>query len=130
MPTDIRIEATPRAGCLVMTVAGEVDLDNFHQLREAFAGAAADVPLVLDLSQVQFMDSLGLSVLARAHRDRVARGTAPIMVPSAPVAQLLAVSGLDSVLVTRPSLAEALATVDRQGTRTDAATSAADGPAA
>ncbi len=130
MPTDIRIEATPRAGCLVMTVVGEVDLDNFHQLSEALADAAADVPLVLDLSRVQFMDSLGLSVLARAQRDRAALGTAPILVPSAPLARLLAVSGLDTVLVTRPSLAEALASAGPHGTRTDAAANTAQGPAA
>ena len=111
MPTDIRIDTTPSDGCLVMTVAGEVDLDNSHRLRDAFADADPDLPLILDLSRVSFMDSIGLSTLAQANRDISARGGAFVLVPSGALTQLITVSGLDRILATYPSVAAALAAV-------------------
>lgn len=111
MPTDIRIDANPSGGALVMTVVGEVDLDNSHRLRDAFADADPGLPLILDLSEVSFMDSIGLSTLAQANRDISARGGAFVLIPSGALTQLITVSGLDRILVTYPNVAAALAAV-------------------
>ncbi|MBY8870637.1 STAS domain-containing protein [Micromonospora sp. PLK6-60] len=59
-----------RAGVTVVAATGDIDLDSGDTLRGALRHAAdmgGDV--VVDLSEVHVIDSTGLSVLVRAHRD-------------------------------------------------------------
>lgn len=53
----------------VITVRGEVDLDNASELDEALAAAArvSPAPVVLDLAAVTFADSTTINVILRAH---------------------------------------------------------------
>jgi anti-sigma B factor antagonist len=64
------IEASRSNGTAVVAVRGEVDLYTAPQLWETIDKAIADSPdqLVIDLSDVTFLDSSGLSVLVRAHK--------------------------------------------------------------
>ena len=57
-------------GTAVVAVRGDVDLYTAPLLWEAIDGAIANVPheLVIDLSDVSFLDSSGLSVLVKAHK--------------------------------------------------------------
>jgi stage II sporulation protein AA (anti-sigma F factor antagonist) len=70
-PDDFRIEQLARAdGATVVSVFGEVDLSTAGQLESTLRALAAQKrAAVLDLSQVEFMDSSGISVLVRAARD-------------------------------------------------------------
>ena len=65
-----------RADHSVITLGGRLDAVEAVRLREVLAAApVAQVDhLVIDLSEVAFVDSAGLAALARARRDRVLRG--------------------------------------------------------
>ena len=57
-------------GQAVVRVKGDVDIYTAPQLWETLDAVIADTPheLVVDLSDVTFLDSSGLSVLVRAHK--------------------------------------------------------------
>ena len=57
-------------GTAVVAVHGDVDLYTAPRLWETIDAATTEIPreLVLDLTDVRFLDSSGLSVLVRAHK--------------------------------------------------------------
>lgn len=60
---------------LVLRVRGELDLHTVPELRDALNAAKADyLAVMLDLSEVDFMDSTGLSLLIRGITDAAADG--------------------------------------------------------
>jgi anti-anti-sigma factor len=61
---------------VVIGVRGELDLASSPALEyELDSGSAADAPLVIvDLRELEFMDSTGLSVLVRAHQRATENG--------------------------------------------------------
>ena len=63
-------EASRSNGQAVVAVHGEVDLYTAPRLWETIDAAMASTPheLVIDLTDVTFLDSSGLSVLVRAHK--------------------------------------------------------------
>ncbi|MDQ1600181.1 MAG: anti-sigma factor antagonist [Actinomycetota bacterium] len=58
-----RLETREQDGVLVAVLTGEVDLSNAVSLEERIAAAAGDVPLVVDLTAVTFIDSAGVRLL-------------------------------------------------------------------
>lgn len=70
MPSPFRVEVTNRGAASVLRVSGELDLATSPALEQELERlAAAETPLVVvDLAELEFMDSTGLSVLVRAHR--------------------------------------------------------------
>lgn len=61
------VRATHRDGLAVVFVAGEVTMCCARALAEALAQAlAADLPVVVDCSEITFLDSGGLTILAEA----------------------------------------------------------------
>jgi len=61
----------------VVSVAGEIDIDNAHSLRSVVSVAAGwneTSRVVVDLSAVTLMDSSGISALLLCHRDCQASG--------------------------------------------------------
>ena len=105
---DVDVERT--TGGSVVRVRGEVDLATSPALADALAGiAAADGPVVVDLTDVGFLDSSGLSVLLQA-RERLAAGPGLRLVVTRPaLTRVLAVTGLDEVFDVAPTVDEALA---------------------
>ena len=94
----------------IVTAAGEIDISTVTQLRERlFEIAASGRPLVVDLGQVSFIDSVGLSVLvgtanrAAAHGGGLQGACAP---PK--IRQLLCLTGLDRRIALPRTLDEAL----------------------
>jgi anti-sigma B factor antagonist len=93
-----------------MPVAGRVDVTTVSELRDRLHSAVDGGVgvLVLDLSEVELVDTTGLAMLVgtqrralRAGRDVVLRGTPPR------VMRLLTVTGLDRVLRTEPPIVAA-----------------------
>ena len=87
------------AGRVVVT--GELDAMTSPQLADALAGMAEVNPseVVVDCSQVGFIDSAGLSVLVAAHgRLDALGGRLVISGMSAPVRRLFSIAGIDRVL--------------------------------
>jgi anti-anti-sigma factor len=62
-------------GIHVLRVSGEVDLSVKDQFERALASAVkgAHSPLVIDLTDVRYLDSMGLNALVRAKSQMVAR---------------------------------------------------------
>ncbi|MFE0806392.1 STAS domain-containing protein [Streptomyces sp. NPDC058794] len=72
-------------GVTQLTAVGEIDMSNTEALARAIE--TTDGPLVIDLTEVEYLDSAGLSVLFR-HIDRIQLIATPLLAP------VLEVSGL------------------------------------
>jgi anti-sigma B factor antagonist len=92
-------------GTAVVAVRGELDLYTAPRLWDALDSAIAGRPheLVIDLSNVTFVDSSGLSVLVRAHkRLRPVNGTVVVRGAAEQVSMTLEVTKLNTVLTVEP----------------------------
>lgn len=98
-PEDFSTEASVGER-LVVTVQGEVDMLTAPLLWERVEETilAHEGALVLDLTGVRFMDSMGLGVMIRVQK-RLREANRPLVVrsPSEPVRKVFAVTGLDRV---------------------------------
>jgi len=71
------ISQRQEAGKQVIEAVGEVDLTTAPHLREAIlaaVGSGDKLPLVVDLSQVDFIDSAGLALLVEARKKLAPEG--------------------------------------------------------
>lgn len=96
----------------VMSVAGDIDLDG-GALRAALR-AAVEVPghVVVDLTRVHLIDSTGLGLLVRAHRDARERGVVLCLAaPSRYIRTVLHTMRLDGLFPVFDSVEEAMAGV-------------------
>jgi anti-anti-sigma factor len=109
VPTDLSIVSEPRGGTGMLLVSGEVDLSTASRLEAAIARAAEPgLPLILDLTAVEFLDSAGARVLAEADQDLDDRGGRLLIVPSAAVGRVFELGGLDQMLHVHATLGDAL----------------------
>ena len=96
----------------ILVVGGEVDYEvspqlKAHMMREIKAGAKR---LVLDLSDVTFIDSTAIGVIAGAvEKLDEAGGSLAIVSTHEKVVQIFEITGLDSVITLHASREEALA---------------------
>lgn len=85
----------------VIAVSGEVDIATADSLDAEITQVLADGAhhLVVDLSDVGFLDSTGLGVLVKAlKRAREAGGTLAIVVTAERIAKVFRITGLDAVM--------------------------------
>ncbi|MCS0601332.1 STAS domain-containing protein [Streptomyces sp. LP11] len=101
-------------GLVIVEVAGELDFHTSNALdREVTAVSDAHSRLVLDMSQVTFCDSSGLSALLHLLRHTQATGTALTLVAvPAQTMRLLTITGSDAVFTIHGSLTEIPAAPD------------------
>lgn len=109
-PTVLRVAAYASDGCIVITVAGELDVATAPSLADALHHVPAPVPIILDLAGVTFMDCAGLHPILHAHRAAAARGTPIVLVPTPAIARLLRLTGTQYIPAS-PTMPAALATV-------------------
>jgi anti-sigma B factor antagonist len=98
--------------CVVVVCTGEIDLFTCHLLESTFAdlqNAGQLSRVVVDLSDVDFMDSAGLSVLIV--RQRQAEEPLRIVIIKPHLMRLFTVSGLDRVFSIHTSRAGAIASL-------------------
>ena len=96
----------------VVHAEGRLNMVAAPELRELVANAvqAGKVRIVVDLSQVEFMDSSGLGALIGALKTtRQAGGDLRIASPSEQVSLVLALSNVDRILKPYPSAHDAFA---------------------
>lgn len=111
----LRAACERRDDAVVVHVSGEVDSTTAPVLREqltaAFADAAADrVPVVVDLTEVRFFASIGLSLLVEHHQLGARQGTPlRVVAPAGNMLRALRATTLDRVLELYAELPEALA---------------------
>lgn len=101
----LEIREEPSDGARVLALTGELDIatspsldDRLDAIIDRGAGN-----LIVDLSSLAFMDSMGLQVLLRARRrlGRQARQLA-LVCPPGPILRLLVVTNLDSAFSVHP----------------------------
>jgi anti-sigma B factor antagonist len=100
-----------RNGAVVVRLVGELDLYNSHQVREALVACAAEQParLVIDLGEVEFIDSTALGVLVEARSRMNEKQTFLLAAPGLETRRALEISGLDRHFAVHPTVDEALA---------------------
>lgn len=106
------VSVTRREGAYVVTAVGEVDVSTAPELRQRLYEQPADALVVVDLSDVTFLDSTGLGVLVAALkrvREHDANGELHLVVHRPQVSKVLEVTGLSEVFSIHPTLEEALA---------------------
>lgn len=97
-------------GAVVVHLIGELDLYNAPQLREALSELTAEEPgrIVIDLAQVEFVDSTALGVLIEA-RSRLGEPRGFLLAaPGIETSRALQVSGLDRHLGVHATVEDAL----------------------
>ncbi len=70
MQSDFRVEVRTDGRTAIIAVSGELDLASAPALESELeqAGRSESELLVLDLRELEFMDSTGLSVIVKAHQ--------------------------------------------------------------
>jgi anti-sigma B factor antagonist len=101
-------------GTSVVAVSGEVDVHSAPALRDAITAllASGERSVVVDLSEVSFLDSTGLGALVSA---RTAAGTTggslPLVCTHERVLRLFTITGLDDVFEIHAGVDDALKSV-------------------
>jgi anti-anti-sigma factor len=96
MSTSLTLDTASSDGQLVLTVKGEIDLSNVESFTEALRAAVAEAgrsgggTLVVDLRDVEYLDSAGVNVLFR-HAEHIRVIAHPFLV------RLLDISGFSSL---------------------------------
>jgi anti-anti-sigma factor len=99
-------------GVTVLRIAGEIDVSQALELREALGGLVRDATsrVVVDLAEVPFVDSSGIGILVTAHRRAVEQGGGfAVAAATPPVGQVFAMTRTERLLHLYPSTAEATA---------------------
>ena len=104
----LRVEAVGTA-CVVQ-LGGELDLYNADNVRTALADVCAKSPerVVVDLSEVEFIDSTALGVLIEARTKLDNRQSFLLAAPALETRRALQISGLDRHFSVHDTVPEAL----------------------
>ena len=104
---EINVERTDEYS--VCRPAGELDAYTVGQFREALAELAEEKRLLIDLSDVPFMDSAGLGALIGGiRRTRENEGEVAVACDRPQLTRLLHTTGFDRIVPVKESLEEAL----------------------
>ena len=114
---DFRLEEDrPRAGTVVVSVHGDLDLHTADELGDRLVGVAAGgaSSVVVDLSDVAFVDSQGLGALLRGTR-RLGGGVGRfrLVVPEPQIRRIFEITALDRVFPLDETREQALARGER-----------------
>jgi anti-sigma B factor antagonist len=104
------VQTQTRSGSVVVRVAGEIDMDSAPEVAAALEPYFGNTPhIVVDLGQVTFMDSSGLSVFVAA-QQQVGSGQLTLVAVPDRIMRLLELTGLNSVFTIAADVDEALGT--------------------
>ena len=107
------IQSQPDERTTVVALEGELDLERAPSLKWALVDSidAGRQQLVVDLSQVRFMDSTALSVLVGVNRSLGDGARMAIVCVNTNVLKIFELSGMDGVFALFPTVDDALAHV-------------------
>jgi anti-sigma B factor antagonist len=119
MTDEARLNAHPvagidrRNGAIVIHLVGELDLYNAPDVREALLELCEERPerLVVDLAEVDFVDSTALGVMIEARARLADRRAFLLAAPGRETHRALTISGLDQHLAVHETVEEALEAV-------------------
>ena len=100
MDDELKIRTSRDGRTATVVASGEIDLSTVDELRSAVTGAAEDVDrLLLDLTDVEFIDSAGLGGLLELRSTLRSREiTLEISAGEGPVRQAMQITGLSELL--------------------------------
>lgn len=106
---DLSVESDGQT--VIVSASGEVDMVTAPRLDEAASRAIEDAPptLVLDLSEVTFLASAGISVLVRAKQAAAERTDVRVVAAGSITLRPLQIMGLAEDLAIYPTRDEAIA---------------------
>jgi anti-sigma B factor antagonist len=105
--TIMQIATTPGSDRYVLTVSGEVDLATSPEVDAAIIGAieSGTSSVVIDLTDVSFMDSSGLGVIVRGlKRCRESEKDLDLVITNDRVLKVFGITGLDQVIPIHDSI--------------------------
>lgn len=111
MQSHFRVEAHSQGQAYVLAVSGELDLAAASSLEGELNQAleSGSQVIVIDLQNLEFIDSTGLSVLVRAHqRAQESNLQLGLVNPGAQVERLLSLTGLAERLALQQSAQDQL----------------------
>jgi anti-sigma B factor antagonist len=102
-----------REGVAVVSIGGEIDLSTAPAFEAAIATAleANPVVLVIELSQVSFMASVGLRILAATQENAGKSAQVAVVANNSAVSRPIQLTGLDNIFSLYPTLDAALIAV-------------------
>ncbi len=109
---DLRVDVTERDGWSVLQVGGEIDVATAPRLREQLLKVVNDqrFQIVVDLTDVDFIDSTGLGVLIGAlKRVRTHGGNLALVCTEPRILKVFEITGLDQVFQIHPAVDAAVA---------------------
>jgi anti-sigma B factor antagonist len=94
----------------VVRLGGELDLYNAEQIRSALADACAQGPerVVVDLGEVEFIDSTALGILIETRTKLENKGGLMLAAPGLETRRALQISGLDKFFTVHDTVSDAL----------------------
>jgi len=99
---ELGIEVSRDGDTPVVTVSGELDMSTAPDLSDVLDGFVAEPKVVVDLADLEFIDSTGLSALLGAHRAMQAHGgVLELRSPQPMVVSVVETTGLDAVFQIR-----------------------------
>lgn len=107
---ELGLEVSERGGWSVLSVSGEVDVATAPRLRERLVGLVGEgrTQIVVDLEQVDFIDSTGLGVLVGAlKRVRTNDGDLALVCTGARILKVFEITGLTKVFAIHRSVDDA-----------------------
>jgi len=114
----IDVKAEDGGSTTSFKLRGSLDLATAPTVRAALSEAneKAGHHLVVDLTQLEFLDSTGLGVLIGAHRRALERGGSfRVVITDGPISRLLNITGLIAVFAVYHSMEDARKDRDRLG---------------
>ncbi len=107
---ELRIGSGTVGPWTVLTCEGDLDVTTSSELRTAIQHASVEAGVVIDLDGVAFIDSTALGVLI-AGQKRIQRGGRElrIVVTSATILRIIAITGLDDLFTLFQSVQHATA---------------------
>jgi anti-sigma B factor antagonist len=109
---DFDVETSEKGGASVLTLRGEIDVYTAPLLRQALVdavdGGATNV--IVDMAQVDFLDSTGLGVLVDGlKRVKANEGSLSIVATADKILKIFDITGLNRAFPIHRSVEEALA---------------------
>ena len=111
----LEINVEPHDGFHVCRLEGEVDAYTVGEFREALSGITDVQRLIIDLSEVPFMDSAGLGALIGGiRRVREADGDVAVVSTTSSLNRLLHTTGFDRIVPVCETLEDSLDALDEE----------------
>lgn len=88
-----------RANYVLVRLSGRMDAEGVREISEEFDRATGNsLPVLVDLTGVTFIESLGVALLVKLAKQLRKMDLAVAVIPGGPVARILGIARLDRVL--------------------------------